>query len=175
MANEKAMRLLPSAVTTLRLAAAPVFYFAALNAAYAVAAAVFALAAASDILDGFLARRLGVSSGPGAYYDATADFVFVIAAFAAFAKIGWYHWIVFIPISASFACFVLSSGLDRPVYDPVGKRMGAFLMASIALSLAFPHPILRRAVTVALISYCAVSLAFRLASTFKRARGPADR
>ena len=175
MASGIVKRMIPSAVTTLRLAAAPAFFFTVSKAFFAGAGIVFAVAALSDVLDGFLARRLGVSSGRGAYYDAAADFIFVVAAFSAFVASGWYHWIVFVPIAASFACFVLSSGLERPVYDPVGKRMGAFLMASIALTIAFPYPILRSAVTVALILFCAVSLGFRLALACGRARGRTDR
>lgn len=168
-------RFIPSAVTALRLAAAPAFFIALGTGARLAAAAALALAALTDVLDGFLAHRLGSASDSGAYFDVIADFIFIVAAFGAFVRVGWYPWIVLVPIAASFACFALSSGRERPVYDPVGKRMGAFLMASIALSLVFPDPILRLSATIAIFSYCAASLSFRLAHAFKRVRGPADR
>jgi phosphatidylglycerophosphate synthase len=164
-------RVLPSVVTLIRLAAAPLFYYIFLHCSCVLAIIVFALAAFSDVLDGFLARRLGVSSDAGAYFDVIADFVLVVAAFAAFSRRMWYGWIVFVPILASFACFVLSSGAKRPVYDPVGKYMGGFLMAMIGLTLLAPFPLLRKAITITLLSFCGISLAFRFVHAFRRGRG----
>ena len=68
---------LPNAISMLRLALAPVSLHAVLAGRWQLAAGVFALAVASDLLDGLLARRRGSASPLGALLDHTADAVFV--------------------------------------------------------------------------------------------------
>ncbi len=164
-------RILPSAVTTIRLAAAPAFLFAFLDRPPPLAAVLYVLAVLTDLLDGVLARRLGAVSGAGGYYDAIADFIFIASAFSAFCAKGWYGWPVFLPIAASFACFVLSSGAKRPVYDPVGKRIGAFLMLVIGINLLCPLPLLLKSCFVLIIFVCVASIAFRVAYLARSGRG----
>ncbi|MFM7694783.1 MAG: CDP-alcohol phosphatidyltransferase family protein [Actinomycetota bacterium] len=70
------IRHLPNALTTLRLAAVPVFAALMLSAQGAespAAAAVFAFAALTDFLDGELSRRLSVQSRYGRILDPIAD------------------------------------------------------------------------------------------------------
>jgi CDP-diacylglycerol--glycerol-3-phosphate 3-phosphatidyltransferase len=70
------LRHLPNALTTLRLAAVPVFALVMLTAAGAespAAAAVFAFAALTDLLDGELSRRLAAQSRYGRILDPIAD------------------------------------------------------------------------------------------------------
>jgi len=89
---------LPMALTLARMAAGPlvaalvlwagaqVFVDRSLAAQlYLIAAAVFSLAAASDWLDGHLARKLGVVSELGAALDHAADKVLVTCALVALA------------------------------------------------------------------------------------------
>ncbi len=56
--------------------------------AFAAAAAIFALAAATDFLDGFLARRLQVTTTLGAFLDTTADKLLVTGALIALVAVG---------------------------------------------------------------------------------------
>lgn len=70
------MRQLPNALTTLRLAAVPLFaalWLSAEGAESPAAAAVFAFAALTDFLDGELSRRLAAQSRYGRVLDPIAD------------------------------------------------------------------------------------------------------
>lgn len=55
---------------------------------YSFAAAVFAFAAITDFLDGYLARRWDVSSTLGSFLDTTADKLLVSAALIALVDVG---------------------------------------------------------------------------------------
>jgi cardiolipin synthase len=67
------IRQLPNLVSVLRLCLAPFVLRAIWNHEYEWALAWLFFAAFTDILDGFLARRLGVVSRSGAYLDPIAD------------------------------------------------------------------------------------------------------
>lgn len=64
---------LPNAITLGRLAAVPVLAWLALRGARDVFAALLVLALFSDVLDGWLARRMGVQSALGSTLDSIAD------------------------------------------------------------------------------------------------------
>jgi CDP-diacylglycerol--glycerol-3-phosphate 3-phosphatidyltransferase len=77
------LALLPNALTLARFGLIPVFVVLVLRAenGYSrVAAAVFALAAITDQIDGFLARRWHVESEFGKYADPLADRLMIDAA-----------------------------------------------------------------------------------------------
>jgi phosphatidylglycerophosphate synthase len=63
--------------------------FFALASSVFLGASLFLFLLATDYLDGFLARKLGVPSRFGTYFDATTDFVFVFCMFAAFIPKGF--------------------------------------------------------------------------------------
>jgi len=156
-------QLIPSIVTLiLRLAAAPVFYYIFLNNSYILAIAVFVLAAFTDIIDGMVARNLGATSDVGAYLDASVDFILILVVFLAFFQKSWYGLSLFALIIVPFMAFVITSGLKRPVYDPVGKYLGAFLMLMIFLTLLIPHPMIRKVVTLVLLVLCTISMISRI-------------
>ncbi len=67
---------LPNTLTVLRIALIPVFvvvFYLPYGWANFLSAAVFALAALTDLLDGYLARRLQQTSAFGAFLDPVAD------------------------------------------------------------------------------------------------------
>jgi CDP-diacylglycerol--glycerol-3-phosphate 3-phosphatidyltransferase len=67
---------IPNSLTLLRIALIPVFvviFYLPFEWARIVAAVVFVLAAITDALDGYLARRLGQTSRLGAFLDPVAD------------------------------------------------------------------------------------------------------
>jgi len=73
----------PNALTLLRILLIPVFvllFYLPVSWAHAAAAAVFALAAITDWLDGYLARRLQQTSPLGAFLDPVADKLMVVSA-----------------------------------------------------------------------------------------------
>jgi CDP-diacylglycerol--glycerol-3-phosphate 3-phosphatidyltransferase len=79
---------LPNALTLLRAAlVAPVIGLVALGQLPA-ALVVFAIAAATDLADGALARRRGEITALGAFLDPLADKVLVVGSLAALAVIG---------------------------------------------------------------------------------------
>ena len=65
---------LPNALSALRLALAPVLILLALHGHPRAVAAVLAASFATDVLDGYLARRLGQISELGAKLDSLGDF-----------------------------------------------------------------------------------------------------
>jgi len=67
---------LPNYLTLLRIALIPVFvacFYAPIPYQYPIASLVFAVAALTDLLDGYLARRLNQVSTLGAFLDPVAD------------------------------------------------------------------------------------------------------
>ena len=149
----KLLKLVPTGITLLRVAAAPLFYAAFLRGDCLLAFGLFAFAAFTDLADGFAARKLHAASAFGAYADVLADFVLIVAAFAAFLCKGWYCLYVFIPIGVSFVSFLISSGAQTPRYDPLGKYTGCVLMAVIALSLLLPFLPARQIMTFVLFAF----------------------
>ena len=74
---------LPNWVTLGRIVLVPIFALAYLlpwDGTYVLASALFALAAFSDWLDGYLARKLGQSTRFGAFIDPVADKLIVVTA-----------------------------------------------------------------------------------------------
>ncbi|MGE0082762.1 MAG: CDP-diacylglycerol--glycerol-3-phosphate 3-phosphatidyltransferase [Thiohalomonadaceae bacterium] len=74
---------IPNLLTLLRIALIPVFvvlFYTDAQSAPAATALVFALAAVTDWFDGYLARRLGLTSAFGAFLDPVADKLMVSTA-----------------------------------------------------------------------------------------------
>lgn len=74
-----ALAWLPDALTHARLLALPVLWALALLGMPAALAVAAAVAAFTDVLDGFLARRLGVASKKGGALDSMADHLLSIS------------------------------------------------------------------------------------------------
>lgn len=74
---------LPNLVTLFRIALIPVFvvmYFWPISSRNAIIAAIFIIAAVTDWLDGYLARRMNAFSALGAFLDPVADKLIVSSA-----------------------------------------------------------------------------------------------
>ena len=74
---------LPNGVTLGRILLVPIFalaYLLPFPGTYWLASALFALAAVSDWLDGYLARKLGQTTHFGAFIDPVADKLIVVTA-----------------------------------------------------------------------------------------------
>jgi cardiolipin synthase len=90
-------------LTLLRLALVPFVILAILDGRHTLALALFAGAAFTDVLDGAVARRFGLSSPVGAWLDPIADKCLLSGAFLALAGAGtvpW--WLVFIIFGRDF-------------------------------------------------------------------------
>jgi cardiolipin synthase len=106
MAQRDHARILnvPNAMTMLRLLLVPVFVFASLRGAFAVAFFAFVSAGITDIFDGYLARRLNQQSRFGALLDPAADKMMMISGYVLFTFLERAQYRL--PISLTFTVFI---------------------------------------------------------------------
>jgi phosphatidylglycerophosphate synthase len=107
---------LPGALTWARLAALPVLWVLALMQLPAALAVGTAAAALTDVLDGILARRLGVTSERGGALDSLADHLLSISLFAWLLMLRpdfFREQLLPLALWISFALFVLAVGWLR--------------------------------------------------------------
>lgn len=95
-----AILTIPNALTLLRILLTPLFIMAFVNEWFSLAWMLFAVAAVSDGLDGFLARTLNQRSHLGAILDPIADKLLLGSSFVTLAIKGW--------LPASLAVLVVS-------------------------------------------------------------------
>lgn len=113
------------------------------------ALAVLWVAAGSDLLDGFLARRQGQTSMLGTLLDPIADKLLTSAAFVALMTLGWVPiWMVAIILGREYAVSGLRSLAATKGYtvgaSDLGKAKMAFQVAGISfLILGVRQPVFR--------------------------------
>jgi phosphatidylglycerophosphate synthase len=156
--------LIPLAVSLVRIAVLPLFFYLYNSGDIVICLTVFAALAITDLLDGFLARKLNVTTKFGAYFDAATDVVFVIAIFTFFASQGLYPFWLPLLIAASFLQFVSSSIYAKKMYDPIGRYIGSALYIGVVLTLVFPSQAMFSFVQWAFVGFLAASLASRAIS-----------
>jgi cardiolipin synthase len=76
---------LPNFLTFARLASLPFLVMAILDGRHGVALAIFLVAAITDIVDGYVARRFSMGSPLGAWLDPIVDKLFLVSTFVVFA------------------------------------------------------------------------------------------
>lgn len=82
------LKHIPNLITLARMALIPWIALALFEGRYAEATALFAVAAVSDGVDGFLARRCGWQTRLGAILDPLADKAMILAAMVALVAAG---------------------------------------------------------------------------------------
>jgi CDP-diacylglycerol--glycerol-3-phosphate 3-phosphatidyltransferase len=90
------MWTIPNQITLFRIILIPIFlivFYLPLSWSHFGAFAIFWLAAVSDILDGYLARKLNQSSAFGAFIDPVADKLMVVVALVMIAQDYQAWWI----------------------------------------------------------------------------------
>jgi cardiolipin synthase len=131
------MAQLPNFLTAARLLAAPYILYLLWSGSYRTALVWFAIASATDVLDGYLARRFKAGSRLGALLDPIADKVLLSGSFL---TLGWKSVIPF-----SLTIFVL------------GRDLMILCFAVIALARGtrreFPPSVWGKASTGAQIAY----------------------
>jgi phosphatidylglycerophosphate synthase len=116
-----------------RLGLIPLLVFLVSSGTLFYRAVLFLFLLSTDFLDEYLARKLGVSSKFGSYFDVTTDFIFAFSMFTAFIAEGFCpDWVLLLTIAA-FVEFVLISLYSKKMYDPVGKYYGSLLYGAIGL------------------------------------------
>jgi cardiolipin synthase len=98
------IRHLPNLLSALRLMAAPIAAYLILNGHGVAALLIFTAAGASDGLDGYIARRWGVTSTFGAGLDPAADKLLMLLCFMALFGVGMTPlWLVALVVARDLA------------------------------------------------------------------------
>ena len=109
----------PNQITLLRLGFLPLFLILILYQKYQWALLVLAVAAVSDAVDGFLAKRFNMTSELGALLDPLADKALLVSIYIALGLWGAMpHWIVILVVSRDImivAAVIVSWLFDKPV------------------------------------------------------------
>jgi len=106
----------PWAITSLRVVALPLLIHSFSQEIKVATYALFLFAVCTDFLDGYLAKKLELTSRLGSYFDVTADFLFVSGMFLVFVLEGFYSpWILFLVVFV-FVQFMLTSLYSRQTF-----------------------------------------------------------
>jgi len=151
----------PSVITSFRMIAAIIFFYYFWNYNYLSSFIVLIMAISSDMIDGYLARKLNAASNKGAYMDVAADFILIITCFTAFIIRGWYPPLILLLITVMFLLFIATSNHEKPVYDPLGKYLGSILMGIILLSFLIHEVFFRKSMLFLFILLSLVSIITR--------------
>ena len=162
------LAIIPLFVSSLRISVLPLFIFLYAAGNLNLCLVVFVFAATTDLLDGYLARRMNVASKLGAYYDGITDFVLIIGIYAFFTLKSIYPIWLPLLIIASFAQFLATSQYAKKLYDPIGRYTGSALFIGIVLTIAFPTQAIFDFVQYAFIGFFVVSLVSRTLSFKER-------
>ncbi|WP_242335331.1 MULTISPECIES: CDP-alcohol phosphatidyltransferase family protein [Anaeromyxobacter] len=153
-AREPGPYTLANGLTALRLVLAPVFLVLYVSGDRLRALAAFAAAAATDVLDGLVARALRQHTRLGAALDPIADKVLAACALVALAATGrlplWFPVLVVSRDALQIAGAVLLRTTHRPVPiapTRIGKYATFGLAATVVFALAADYGAYLRAVT----------------------------
>jgi CDP-diacylglycerol--glycerol-3-phosphate 3-phosphatidyltransferase len=138
----RSSRLL-AAGTGVRILLAPVVMALVLAGSDTVAAIVFILAAATDWIDGRLARRWGVTTRLGAFLDTTADKLLVATALLALLAVDRASpWVALVIVGREFTILGLraavASGGRHFETSMLGKWKATVQFAAIAFAMFRP-------------------------------------
>jgi CDP-diacylglycerol--glycerol-3-phosphate 3-phosphatidyltransferase len=149
MSDSSAARVL-SRITYLRIILVPAVMALILAGpriryAYVAAAALFTLAAFTDFLDGYLARRWQAASALGSFLDTTADKLLVSGALITLVSVGRVSpWVAAIIVGRELAILGLRGvvAMGGAPFDPSiwGKLKASVQFVGIILAIArYPH------------------------------------
>ena len=131
---------LPNAITLFRVAMVPllmVFLLVRMSGGEMVALLVFLAAAASDFVDGFLARRWRQTSMVGAFLDPLADKLLVTAALVSLVQLGKLSaWVGMVVIARELAVSGLRMVAAAQNQVIAASRWGKIKTASQILAIA---------------------------------------
>ena len=102
-----------------------------------VLGAIAIAAAISDLLDGRLARRMGVASGVGRWLDSLADIIFVLTVLSYEAWVGAIPFYLPTLIALSFSQYAIDSMLlaGAPIKSRLG-HLGGIINYALVIGLA---------------------------------------
>ncbi len=129
---------LPNTVSVSRVALTPVMVWAILEDRGTVAIGIFCLVVTSDMLDGFIARRMGQETRLGTLLDHGADATFVVSVTGLCAYLGLLPLVLPVLIAIAFIQYVLDSHVFtgaslRPSIIGRWNGIAYFVAAGIAI------------------------------------------
>lgn len=157
----------PNLLSTLRVIIIPFLVWTIQEEAYSVTIVLILTAMASDLLDGYLARKWKVASQRGIFVDAVADFLFLFSGFVALYWQQSLPWWFLVLLLLSFAHFIEGVWRKQP-YDPIGKYLGSYLYVFLLLTFFIADEVLDQCLLIIGTVYILVVLAFRLMRGFKK-------
>jgi cardiolipin synthase len=131
------VRHLPNLICVARIALVWPIVWALLAANYDLALLLFAVAAVSDGLDGFLAKRFGWTSELGKVLDPLADKFLLISVFVVAATIGLVPWWLTIAAVARDVMIVLGALVLRIWTGPLHTRPSVISKINTLLQLTY--------------------------------------
>ena len=160
-ASKRHLFSIVSGITAFRVLLAALFLYLFVNDLQIWAIGFLIFACFTDGLDGRLARRFGVSTSFGAYFDVTADFLLVLLVFSAFVLKEIYPFWTLLIISFVFLQFILTAMLCKQLYDPVGGFYGGFLLLAIGFTLIFPSTAVYNIILILIPIYAVMAVVSR--------------
>lgn len=137
------IQFLPNLLSLVRLALAPYLFWALLREHFNAALIVILVAGVTDGLDGYLARKLRVSSRTGEVLDPIADKVLLSAAFIALwldgSLEGWLAAIILgrdVLILAAAGVALLLSRAPRRFPPSIWGKLSTIVQVSLVVTLA---------------------------------------
>ncbi|MGD0199137.1 MAG: CDP-alcohol phosphatidyltransferase family protein [Bryobacteraceae bacterium] len=140
---------LPNLVTLTRLALTPLAVWAILQGRFGRALAIVAVAGATDVLDGLLARWLHSVTRLGAYLDPVADKVLLSATYLALGAAGavplWVVLVVFgrdvliLALAAAALLFTSHRSFPPSVWGKISTLFQIVAAITVLTAGAFPH------------------------------------
>ena len=130
--------------TSFRIVASPVILGLLLGHDWAVAAILFLIAAATDFLDGRLARRWEVTTKLGSFLDTTADKLLVTTTLIALVAVHRASpWVALVIVGREFTILglraaVAAGGVRVMETSMLGKWKATVQVAAIALAILRP-------------------------------------
>lgn len=116
----------------------------------------------SDVLDGYLARKLKCCSKIGSILDPIADFFTIFLAIIAYCLKTIYPFWVLMIISIMFLQFLFTSHNKIPIHDPVGKYYGTFLFIEIGITILDVNNLITTVVLINFIIFTMISITSRI-------------
>jgi cardiolipin synthase (CMP-forming) len=136
--------ILPNALTTGRLLAGPVFLVWGSLPARGIVLALLIAAAATDLLDGRIARTLEVASNFGGGLDTTADKVFVLSLVLKLAENDALPWWVFVVLLSQYSVLAVAGSVYScrfhriPVPDASAHAAAVLAVAFVIAGVTMP-------------------------------------
>lgn len=178
---------IPNFITIARLLAVPLIVWLMIADRYVEATLLFVVAAISDAVDGFIAKRFGAASELGAYLDPIADKALLVSVFVTLGFRGEVPaWVVVLVVSRDLfiiggmlLAYVLSNPMEvRPLWVSKANTLAQILLIAFVLAertgVPMPQPVL--AVTVLAVAALTVAsaAAYLIEWVQHMAGGPGD-